>query len=126
MVTHLPPLGIRGWTPADLAGLPALPDGMAWGGSFYDYHRPGHLAGIWYQHKRIALISPLVTGRGWAATIGNHREDLDRCSYIWVKNFDRGVDYLVGWVRKYGPAIKEEVDADLLKRIADNPYRVHR
>ncbi|MBN7139013.1 hypothetical protein A7A76_07880 [Lysobacter enzymogenes] len=126
MVTQLPPLGDRGWSPADLDGLPALPDGFAWGGSFYDYHRPGDLAGVWYQGKRVALVSALVTGKGWVAHIGDHREALSGRHHVWTRTFDRGVDYVTGWLRKYGPAIREEVDAILRERIASNPYRATR
>lgn len=124
MVTQLPPLGIRGWTPAELASLPALPDGFVWGGSFYDYHRPGDLAGVWYQGRRVALVSALVTGQGWVAHIGDYREALSGRHHIWTRTFDRGVDYVMGWLCKYGPAIREEVEAISRAHLANNTYRV--
>ncbi|UZW62772.1 hypothetical protein [Lysobacter enzymogenes] len=124
MDTQLPPLGIRGWSPADLDGLPALPEALVWGGPLYDYQRTANQAGIWYQSQRVALVSPLVTGTGWVAHIGTHREGIERRHHIWTKTFDRSVDYVVGWVRKYAPAIRDEVDAYQRERTANNPYRV--
>lgn len=94
MVTQLPPLGPRGWSPEDVVGLPALPAGFAWGRPYYGGSLviAGEVA-VLVGSDQVAMVSPLVTGAGWLAQVGKHREALP--------GQDRLVD--LGLLRRLGP-----------------------
>jgi antitoxin (DNA-binding transcriptional repressor) of toxin-antitoxin stability system len=105
----LPPLGDRGWTPEEMATLPGLPEGYCWRRPYQgSMGQVTDTVEIAVHGLRVALIAPLVGRAGWVAAIGQHRDDLARRQHIWVTRFDRGVDYVVGWVRKYPEAIAAE------------------
>lgn len=110
MPLTLPPLGDRGWTPEDMGTLPGLPEGFCWRRPFQGaMGQVTDTVEIAAHGQRVALVAPLVGGAGWVVAIGQHREDLSRRKRIWVMRFDRGVDYVVGWVRKYSEPIACEV-----------------
>ncbi len=105
--------------------LPALPDDFIWRRSYQGsmYVRTDQVEIAAHNH-RVALVSPLVGGGGWVAAIGQHREDLKRRKYIWVTRFDRGIDYIVGWVRKYPDAIAAEAQAHQEALMKDRQWGV--
>lgn len=110
MPRTLPPLGDRGWTPEDIGTLPGLPEGFSWRRPFQGaMGQVTDTVEIAVHDQRVALVAPLVEGAGWVVAVGQHREDLARRKRMWVTRFDRGVDYVVGWVRQYPEAIAGEV-----------------
>ena len=49
------------------------------------------------------------TRAGRVAHVGDHRPELSWLGGLWARTFERSVDYVVGWVCRYGPEIREVV-----------------
>lgn len=112
MITELPLPGPGELTPHDLASLPTLPTGFMWARPNFGNNIPTHdYVEIRASDQRVASVSPLANREGWLAQIGCHREERKARHHIWTRSFGRGVDYVVGWVRRYSPAIALEAKA---------------
>ncbi|MGN7917336.1 hypothetical protein [Lysobacter sp. 22409] len=125
MVTKLPPLGSRGFTPRDLSTLPALPDGFDWSHPNYGNRlRTDDRVEILLDGRRVAIVEPLANGAGWVAFTGCYRDDREQRHHIWVTEFDRGVDYVVHWVERYGSAIADQARAIFQTLVSRHGHRI--
>ncbi|WP_057972176.1 hypothetical protein [Lysobacter antibioticus] len=91
---------------------PALPAGFAWARPNFGNNIPtDDYVEIRAPDQRGGSVVPMATREGWLAQIGCHREEMEGRYPIWTRAFGRGVDYVLGWVRRYGPAIAPEAEA---------------
>lgn len=112
MSSDLPPLGLRGWSPKNVHALPRLPEPFRWARPNYGMNlQPESEVEMTCAGQRIAVIAPLVTGAGWLAATGAHRDPPQSGHSIWTKTFDRAVDYVMGWAKLHHDAIILEAEA---------------